>query len=232
MKNPWSIIGARFVHPEDDAYLRRHNRTAKSSAEVHLQIPPLPYVGNPLTARVILLGKNPSYSEVSEEDMDKNPALIDEGLKALTFESEYPIFYLDPRFEGTNGYRWWNDALKELIAVTEERHGVDRDTVISRVAAIQWHAYHTRRSFAPKEELPTQAFNFDMVRQGIAAKKKFVIQYGAVNERAWRAHLPELPADVITLKNPQTPNLSRGNMTPASFDLVVDLLGAPDSAAE
>ncbi|MBC8104479.1 MAG: hypothetical protein H7Z41_18035 [Cytophagales bacterium] len=234
MDNPWTKVGARYALPEDEWYVRRVNIKAKPPQQAQLQLPPLPYIGNPRTARVILLGKNPSYSPLDDEDLTRVPDLETENMRTLTFESEYPFFYLDPRFEGTNLHKVWNDALADLLNACQTDHQVDRDTVLSRIAVVQWHPYRSQRSFDFKdleEPLVSQAYNLELVRHAVHAKRLFVLQYGAANAKLWRTKVPELPADAVTTNSPQSSNLSRGNMSPENFERLVQALSAPEPEA-
>jgi hypothetical protein len=229
LENPWSKVGARYALPQDEWYVRRYNIKAKPPQQAQLQVPPQPYIGNPVTARVILLGKNPVYSPVDDDDLARVPELETEKMCGLTFESERPFFSLDPRFEGTNFYKLWNDALADLLNACQNDHGVDRDTVLSRLAVVHWHPYHSQRSFDFKdleEPLISQAYNLELVRDAIRAGKVFVLQYGASNEKQWRAKLPELPKDCVTTSSPQSSLLSRGNISPENFERLVKALCA------
>jgi hypothetical protein len=234
LENPWTKVGARYALPEDEWYVRRYNIKAKPPQQAQLQVPPQPYIGNPLTARVILLGKNPSYSPVDDDDLARVSELETENMRALTFESEYPFFSLDPRFEGTNCFKCWNDALADLLTACQNDHEVDRDTVLSRLAVVQWHPYRSQRSFDFKdleEPLVSQAYNLELIREAIRANRVFVLQYGASNEKQWRGKLPELPKDCITTNSPQSPLLSRGNLSPEGFERLVATLCAPEPSA-
>lgn len=234
MENPWKKVGARYALPQDEWYVRRYNIKAKPPQQAQLQVPPQPYIGNPSTARVILLGKNPSYAPIDDEDLARLPDLETAYMCALTFENDYPFFVLDPRFEGTNCFKVWNDALADLFAACQNDHGVDRDTVLSRLAVVQWHPYHSQRSFDFKdleEPLISQAYNLEMIREGIRASRLFVLQYGASNEKQWRAKLPELPKDSVTTNSPQSSLLSRGNLSPENFERLVKKLCAEETGA-
>ncbi len=234
MENPWTRVGARYALPEDEWYVRRYNLKAKPPQQAQLQVPPQPYIGNPLKARVVLLGKNPIYSPADDDDLARISELETEKMRGLTFESENSFFSLDPRFEGTNSYKVWNDALADLFSACESEHGVDRATVLSRLAVVQWHPYYSQRAFDFKdleEPLLSQAFNLALIREAIKPKRLFVIQYGASNEKAWRAKLPELPKDSVTTNSPQSSLLSRGNLSPEYFARIVTALCAPEPEA-
>ena len=234
MENPWNLVKTQFlhVHPADDDYVKQHNervKRAKPDQLIQRSLPPLPFLGNPLTARVILLGKNSTFSEVDEQEAEQLPALKSENEKALTFESKYPFFYLDPDFKGTTGYLWWWDTLEELLGACEHQ-GVNHETVLSRLACVQWHPYRSKKPFDPNPAFPTQAYNYYLVGEAVAAGRTIVIQYGDANERNWRNKVV-LPDDRIRLSSPQTRHISPTNMRPGDFDRLVQTLCAdgPDS---
>ena len=227
MENPWKKIGQRHIHPDDEKMVLQYNRSVEKKHPpemVHRELPPLPYLGNARTARVILLGKNPSYSDIDETEADALPALYDENFKSLTFESDCPLFYLDARFKGTNVYHWWWGVLGALITACEER-GTDAETVLGRIACAQYHPYRSRESFVPKEPFPTQEYTFQLVREAVKNEGTvFVLLYGAVNERLWRQAVPPLPATCIRLKSAQASSVTPGNMAPTDWEQLVKTL--------
>ena len=229
MQNPWNLIRTQFfnIHPDDERFVTQHNKKAKNDQQVQRALPPVPYIGNPSTARVLLLGKNAAYTPEAEADMERLPALEAESHHSLTFEAAFPFFYLNPEFESTSGYKWWSDTLGEVLAACHGR-GVDAETVLGRLACIQWHPYHSITSFDPDPLFPTQAYGQHLVREAVAANRLFVIQYGTKNERNWRGVVPELPANSIKTKSAQSAKISAGNLPADDFKRLIDTLCAPD----
>jgi len=229
MENPWNLIRTQFfnIHPDDERFVTQYNKKAKNDQLIQRGLPPIPFIGNPSTARVILLGKNTRYTKEDEEDIERRPLLESESHKSLTFESDFPFFYLNPEFEGTSGYKWWWDTLEEVLLACQKR-GVEFNTTLSRIACIQWHPYHSISSFDPDPLFPTQAYGHYLVRKAIAENRLLVMQYGAKNERNWRSVVPELPTNLIKTKSTQNAKISPGNLPREDFERLVDTLCAPD----
>lgn len=229
MNNPWAAIGAQSIHPDDEHYVSLHNRVVGKrhpEQSVRFYLPPQPYLGDLRTARVVLLGKNAIFSEQDEQDAIRLPAIEDENRKAMTFESDCPFFYLDPRFDSTEAYRWWWNVLEAVLNATTAR-GVERDTTLSRMAYAQYHPYRSEESFVPKEPFPTQTFTFQLVREAAQNPNTlFVMLYGAANERRWREAVPELPQSCLRLKSAQAAKLSPGNVPAADWERLISLLCA------
>ncbi len=221
-------MGAAFVHPDDEYNYRVHNAHAKPVHKIERGIAPLPYLGNPQTARVILLAKNASYTEQDETEADNLPALNLENEKALLFESDYPFFYLDPRFEGTTGYIWWNQILGSLInaamqAAAVQRLPLTRKDIVGRIACLQSHPYRSRDSFDPAEPFPSQAFTDHLAQEAVARPGVvFVVMGGAAR---WQLAVPELSkAEIIPLKTQRKPYITLGNMKAENFIRLVSVL--------
>lgn len=231
MNNPWTKLGKKFVLPEDAALLPRDKENADPRFKLQLQLPPVPYIGNPATARVVILAKNPGYAETNDDEYQREPLLKKECIRSLMFESRCPFFFLDSRFKGTDGYEWWDKVLRDVFDACYQR-GVERERVLERISCVQWHPYHSARFKHPlpaesrmtTRHLPSQEYSFHLVNQAIKNKSQFVLLWGNENERLWRGSVPKLPTRTIRLRSSQTPRLSRGNMNEADFEKVVAAL--------
>ena len=79
-------------------------------------LPPVPYVGKPLEAEIIVLAANPGFVTRETPEYHNKIDFVRESLKSLKFESDYPIHYLDGRFstqaneKTCPGNTWWNAA--------------------------------------------------------------------------------------------------------------------------
>ena len=231
MENPWELGRTRHfhVHPDDDRYVRQHNQAAKQGKQVERALPPLPFLGDPRSARVILLGKNPNITPEDEVEADNLPELNDENMKALIFESTHPFFYFDERFEATTARTWWNSALKDMIAAAVEKSegALSAGDVVGRIACLQSHPYRSRESFDPKpnEDFPTQ--NYTNYLAALAAQRKgvvFIVMGGRLAENRWRASVPSLPADIVRLRSVQKPWPTKGNMSAPDFERIIEAL--------
>lgn len=228
MQNPWELSRTRHfnIHPDDEMLVKQHNRKPRLKPEhvIERGLPPLPYLGNPRTARVILLMKNSKYSPEDETEAEAIPQLADENVKSLTFESDFPFFYLAPNFAGTAGYAWWDSTVGDLLnAAAAAREGMTRDAIAGRIACLQSHPYRSRESFDPKEPFPTQAWTDFLA--GEAAARPGVVFVVMGGEPRWREAVPNLKnADLIRLRTVRRPSITPGNMAQADFDRLVKLL--------
>jgi len=224
VKNPWLDLHGHFVLPEDQATLLRDERFFEDRFKLQLQLPPVPFLNNPVATDVVILAKNPGYAPTNDTDIERYPDLVEQNIAALTFDCDCPIFYLDACFKGCDGYVWWNQALDDVFRACHVLCGMSRQEVIEKISCVQWYPYHSKRFKQPKEQLPSQAYSFNLVAQAAKQKKLFVILWGTQNERLWRTSVPSLPDDCITLNSQQTPRLSRGNMTPQDFSRLIQTL--------
>src|SRR5437016_6285924 len=105
MDNPWASLGRTppFVAPidagrVDDAFRRKYN--------LRCELLPLPFVGDPARAGVILLQLNPGYSELDEEDEAEIPEFADVLRSTLNLAAP-EFMFLDRRFKRTSAAYWW-----------------------------------------------------------------------------------------------------------------------------
>jgi hypothetical protein len=225
MNNPWELSRSRHfnVHPDDERRVSQHNRSAKTNKQIERGLPPLPFIGNPQNARVILLAKNPNYSPDDEAEAETNEVLVDENINALRFESAHPFFYLDERFAGTIGHTFWHNALKDLIAAAVERSegALTEVDVAGRISCLLSHPYRSRDTFDPKpgEEFPTQSYTDYLA--GLASARPdvvFIVLGGKLTENRWRDAVSNLPATTVRLRNIQKPVPTRANMNEVDFE--------------
>ncbi len=229
MDNPWKNLQGQFVLRDDHDTLLRDKRFYQDKYKLQLQLPPVPFLNDPETSRLVILAKNPGYSQTNDDDLVRFPELVSQNIAALTFKSDCPLFYLDPRFKGSDGYIWWKQVLGDVLQASRERYGVSQEAVVKGIACVQWYPYHSKRFRQPLETLPSQPYSFDLVKKAATAKREklFVILWGTRNEHLWRTSVPELPKDCILLNSQQCPRLSRGNMSQEDFDRIINAVCSP-----
>ncbi len=168
-----------------------------------------PYLGNPATADVLLLALNGGFKPEVLDYLRTDPVYIDQRRKGLTFESDYPFFYLDPRFTYTKGHQWWRRRLSYFV----ERQGLK--AVADKFACVQLFPYCSAKYAPLPQSVPSQAYSFDLVRQAIQNKKEIVI----MRSRAmWLAAVPELKDyPYIELNFPRTTFIARNHMAEEEF---------------
>jgi hypothetical protein len=191
MNNPWKGLPPRepYVLKEDWDAVERLNdklrrRGAKSSTIRH-EILPVPYVGNPLTASVILLSLNPGFQkpDLFHYKSDKFRKACKDSM--LHRPSKYPFYLLDPRFSKTCGGEYWSRRLRTLT----EKHG--NEAVARAVCVIQWHPYHSAVSTGHPDQkfCASQDYSGWLVEQAI--KRNCVVLLLRSREE-WQSLVPEL----------------------------------------
>ena len=185
-----------YVLPEDQEFLKReklpiqtdhmgvsiHSGTDVGTTTLHLELRPIPFMGDLTNASIYLLMINPGYrdprspSEVSEFDVEKQRQDWREARASnLNQDSlmKYPFLCLDPRFEALPGYKYWYNRLRWLIDAIEHK-GASRDEALARTAnlfcVLELVPYFTRRTpsrllSANRDRLPSTNLMLDFVRQ-------------------------------------------------------------------
>ncbi|MGI4788384.1 MAG: hypothetical protein ACRYFS_05985 [Janthinobacterium lividum] len=211
LQDPWGDLPTNppYVLPCDKPILDQFSPKLIGDTAVRLDTLAYPYLGNPKTADVLLLALNGGFAPEVLNYLSDDPVYVDQRRKSLTFESDYPFFYLDPRFSYTLGYRWWRKRLSYFI----ERQG--QKAVANQFACIQFFPYCSARYKELPKILPSQEYSFGLVRQAIKDKKEIVL----MRSRAmWLAAVPELKDyPYIELRFPRNPYIDRKHMTEEQF---------------
>ncbi|MEO8970571.1 MAG: hypothetical protein ABI406_03105, partial [Ktedonobacteraceae bacterium] len=117
MENPWRKLPemAPFVLACDQQRVRDFNATAKTRHEIHVEILPEPYTGNP-EAGILLLNLNPGFYESNERFLTGNEHFVKTSRANLVHEQlDYPFYLFEPGNIASPGYYWWSRKLKPLI---------------------------------------------------------------------------------------------------------------------
>lgn len=214
MRNPWLELpkGPPHILPEDLAIIQR-SKTTPAKLGLRLEVLPVPYLGNPIEAKILLLCLNPGFSQQDLRVYDNDPKCNEENIKTLTFESNPPFFYLNQKFSDTGGYKWWSKILKECLA----RFGEDR--VSHKFMCLQYIAYHSVTFINPPSILESQNFTFDLLRKAMNQEKIIVVMR---SKKLWIRAVPKLENyPYIELKNYRRPFISKRNMKEGDFERIV-----------
>ena len=217
MESPWTRLPeqAPFVLLEDLPIIERNDRPDLSS-RVCTDVLPVPHLGNPETAKILLLNLNPGFVDEDIELSGRNDLYVEQNRRTLSFDSEPAFFCLSKKFSSTPGYQWWNRHLKELI------QEVGRPNVLGKVMCIQYFPYHSKEYRQYSELLPSQAFSFHLVEQAMNQGKVIVIMR---RKQEWLRNVATL-ADYpyIELSSPRSASISRKNVKGNGFDRIVEAL--------
>jgi hypothetical protein len=222
MLNPWLLLpsDAPYVLPADRSGVATIRERVASSGRterlIDLNTLPEPFIGNPTSAKVLLLNLNPGASP-DDKKAHADPAFRQALLCNLREGAqEYPFYPLDPALSWTACARWWTSHLRLLL----EHPDLHRSAIAQRLCVIEWFPYHSRKSGIPDNtSIPSQEYCFTIAKEAI--EKKLIIGMRARNR--WAKVDPRL-ALVPYLRNPQSPYISPANAGETLFREIVDAL--------
>jgi len=199
----------------DEASINKYNTLHKKDEKIIVESIPEPFIGNPQTAKVVLLSLNPGHSEddaKAHSDGDFRKAM----LHNLRHEQqECPFYGLKPKFAWTACGRWWRAHTLKLYET-----GLSWEAISQGMLVIEWFPYHSKTSGLPiKPVCPSQEYSFQLAREMLESK----IVVGMRSKKQWTNVVPEVEG-VPFLKNPQNPHISAGNMGTELFQKIVEAL--------
>ncbi len=124
---------------------------------------------------------------------------------------------LNPRLNASPGYKWWSARLRELI----EDFG--RRTVARKICCIEFAPYHSQNYKRFNGILPSQEYNFHLVRQSLKSNALIIVMR---SWNHWRQAVPELKKYKKTyrLKNCQSTYLTKNNLKHKAYQELAALL--------
>ena len=220
--NPWTKLpsGGQYVLEQDrgdiEAFNKKHH--GNSDKEIHLELFPEPYLGDP-KAPVVLLNLNPGFDE-HDPEAHQNAAFAKQSRRNLRHQAAYPFYLLDPKLKFAPGYHWWKKKLKPLMDALDDPHG---EKVSRGVFCVEFFPYHSKK-FSEHwnlSVLPSQAYSFVLVQEAINRKALILIMRSA---KRWHKHVPALKTydrdRWEDASSPQNPTISCKNF-PRLFDKAV-----------
>lgn len=170
--------GNEYVYPGDKSLLDRFNATTRPDCRLILNIFPYPFVGNPLTAKIIILSENPGYVDHCNNTFARILQLIPslaEGVVAhhramLRLDGASilpPPTPAEPDLTGSTcrdagnilGEWYWHTRFSHFV----EAEGIDRETLYSNVAIVQYLAYSSKNYGHITQTLPSQYLTRQLV---------------------------------------------------------------------
>ncbi|MDQ2686432.1 MAG: hypothetical protein M3Y28_01035 [Armatimonadota bacterium] len=145
-KTPVGNLSYDFVLPADRAACADFDNIYVRPLCLQTYLPPMPYVGNPEKADVIFLAANPGFVQRKTAEYENNFLFVEQSLKSLRFESDYPIHYLDERFASYAGFTWWKQAIGDVINQVMKASGTkgyERRNIVEKIAGVEWLPYHS-----------------------------------------------------------------------------------------
>lgn len=217
-ENPWLKLPKNppYILAEDLKKLSEYGFTPERLGWKTALLP-VPYLGSPKEAKIVLLCLNPGYNRsLDRKAYFEDKYYYQENFKSLQFSSRVPFYYLNPRFNYSGGYRWWTRLLGSLI----KDFGLK--ALSYKLLCLQYLGYHSKTFKRPPHIIPSQLFTFDILRKMIKDKKTIIIMR---SKKLWLEAVPELKTyPFIELKNYRMPYLTEKNVKNGNFQEIIDAL--------
>jgi hypothetical protein len=130
-----------------DGFVSDPDFGVSADSRLHLDLLPMPFVGNLKTASVFLLMLNPGLAPSDYFGEYQVPEYRAALLANLRQAQDSSFFFLEPRFSWHGGFDYWHGKLHGLIAALAQRTGVSYGTaralLQSRLAVLQLAPYHS-----------------------------------------------------------------------------------------
>ena len=183
--------------------INRYNNRRKPECKVNVESVPEPFIGNPQSARVVLLNLNPGDSD-DDKKAHSDAAFRNAMDRNLRHErQEYPFYPLNPKFEQTACGVWWQEHTRELLNA-----GLDCARVAKRLLVIEWFPYHSKEfSSSSKRPCPSQGYSFQLALK-MLDKNKLIV--GMRSKKRW-VEVDQRFGGVPFLNSPQNPCISIRN---------------------
>jgi hypothetical protein len=218
MQNPWLEIPdeSPYILEMDREAVERYNRSVRSEQnKLILESVPEPFIGNPQSAKVVLLNLNPGHSEDDARaysDIDFRRAMF---LNLQHEAQECPFYGLNPKFAWTACGQWWRAHTHRLHSA-----GLSWEAISEGMLVIEWFPYHSKRSALPSDPVcPSQQYSFQLAKEMLENK----VVLGMRSKKHW-LRVDQRVQKIPFLKNPQNPHISVGNMGEGLFERIVQAL--------
>lgn len=193
MENPWLKIPleAPYVLEIDREGIERYNAgIAALDRKIDTSLIPEPFIGNPSSAKLVLLNLNPGIAEVDAKAHSRPDFRTAMRLNLCHESQEYPFYPLDPRLSETPCAQWWLRKTRRLV----EECG--REIVAKGLLAIEWFPYHSKKAGLPKRLLcESQRYSWQLAVEMFEKRKCMVLMrsrdhWAVCDERLHELKLP------------------------------------------
>ena len=129
--------------------VKRLGEVKRAPQKVHLNLLPIPYIGNIEKAKVIILSANPGLGatdyKIDDED-DSYRKILMNNLKQESFD-DFPFFCLNPQYAWHGGFDYWEPRFWPIIVQLIEKkslnyYGALRE-ISNLIAVIEYIPYHS-----------------------------------------------------------------------------------------
>lgn len=227
-KNPWIDLpkSPPYILPRDGPLLDQFER--KYAGELQYESLPEPYIGDPLSASVVVLGLNPGHRP-DDAAWHSRPMFVRRWKdNILHRRRKYRFYALDPELAQSPVARWWSARFRQLLSQVGQEH------LSNKIAAIEWFPYHsknaahTKKFFSSLPPLKSQEYSFKIAASALSDRRKVVVVFwGTEAWSLWNNSVASLGSglkNAIRLTNPQCAHLTPGNMETSDFTRLVKAL--------
>jgi hypothetical protein len=218
MTNPWSELSTNtpYLLGDDKERVQAFASRQKSDAQLQLDSIPEPFIGNPETARIVLLLLNPGH-DIRDTEAHRNVELKAAMFRNLRGEHQrYPFYPLNPDFSWTPTAKWWIPRTRKL----KEATGLTYEALSERLLAIEWFPYHSKSSGLPSSKVcESQEYSFALAKKVLG--NTFILRMRS--SKHWEK-VDSRFGDIPALKNPRISYISPRNTDPGIFDEIVRIL--------
>ena len=130
--------------------LRHPDFDFSGDGRIHLGLLPVPFAGDLARADIFILLLNPGFKPAdyfTEFGNSEFRAALRTNLKQPSRAPAYPLFYLNPQFADSGGYRYWREKLARLLAMAQQKHDQKLKDVLRtfsrRIAILELFPYHS-----------------------------------------------------------------------------------------
>lgn len=217
VQNPWLNLPPEspYILEMDSECVNRYNTSRTKDTIINFESIPEPFIGNPQSAVLVLLGLNPGDSDEdwkARRDGELKKAMRDN----LHHESqEYPFYYLNPKFSWTAGAKWWRRRISEL----QRKTGLGDATLAEKLLVIEWFPYHSKKSALKiKQVCESQNYSF-MLANEMLEKNKLIV--GMRSKKHWVEVDPRF-SKVPFLSCPENPCVSIAQTGEQLFERIAE----------
>jgi hypothetical protein len=232
--NPWVGLAEskqRHVLESDEDFVQRHNSSARPKYRIQTSSLPEPFIGDPKSAKLILLGLNPGHDGSVGADHGR-PEIKDAIFNNLHQRNcDYPFYAFNRVFGKTAGFeqtgvaKWWRKHTHRL----QEATGLEDMDFAKKIFVIEWFAYPSENWFFSADKFektrtplcPSQRYNFNLALSFLDDPS--VIVLGMRARRYWVA-VDRRFERVPFLNSHQNTCITPGNMEPGLFDKIVRMM--------
>ena len=193
----WKIVGRGHVHPEDAKVVKSYNHKAKSDRKLYVNnFSPVPWVGNLLKAKVLVVMLNPGMSKLSKQINDEKlerPFLM----RNLSQKNNPTLFYLNPKLKETGGGIYWRRRFKSFVEKCYDNLEDGYADIARNVCIIQLIAYHSQKDPSSiRSKLPSARIMRDWILNEVKLKHRKVLIIRGYND-IWPEKKPSNSAKLL-----------------------------------